>query len=217
MSNNDSFIDEVTEEVRRDKLFALFRKYGWIGVVGILAIVAGAGWSEWSKARKEADAQAFGDQAIAALETDDPAARLAALEAVRAGAGQDAVLAFLVSAEALAADDRPRAIEALARIGADGSLPSSYRQLAELKRVMIAGSEMDAAERDTLLAGLAVAGAPFRPLAMEQQALALVAAGDAEAAITLLKQVLVEPGTTAALRRRASEVIVALGGDPEAA
>ena len=30
MSNPDSFIEEVTEEVRRDKLFALFRKYGWI-------------------------------------------------------------------------------------------------------------------------------------------------------------------------------------------
>ncbi len=37
MSNNDSFIDEVNEEVRRDKLYALFRKYGWIGVVAVLA------------------------------------------------------------------------------------------------------------------------------------------------------------------------------------
>ena len=33
MSNPDSFIDEVTEEVRRDRLFAVFRKYGWIGVL----------------------------------------------------------------------------------------------------------------------------------------------------------------------------------------
>ena len=42
MSNPDSFIEEVTEEVRRDRLFALFRKYGWIGVVLVLAIVGGA-------------------------------------------------------------------------------------------------------------------------------------------------------------------------------
>ena len=33
LSNHDSFIDEVTEEVRRDRLFAAFRKYGWIGVL----------------------------------------------------------------------------------------------------------------------------------------------------------------------------------------
>ena len=36
MSNPDSFIDEVTEEVRRDRLFAMFRKYGWIGVAIVL-------------------------------------------------------------------------------------------------------------------------------------------------------------------------------------
>ena len=39
MSNPDSFIDEVTEEVRRDKLFALFRKWGWVGVLLVVVIV----------------------------------------------------------------------------------------------------------------------------------------------------------------------------------
>jgi len=47
LSNPDSFIDEVTEEVRRDRLFRLFRKYGWIGVVIILGLVGGP-----SRARK---------------------------------------------------------------------------------------------------------------------------------------------------------------------
>ena len=47
VSNPDSFIDEVTEEVRRDKLFAFFRRYGWIGVVLALLIVGGAAYSEW--------------------------------------------------------------------------------------------------------------------------------------------------------------------------
>jgi hypothetical protein len=45
VSNPDSFIDEVTEEVRRDRLFGLFRKYGWIGLVVILGIVGGTAWS----------------------------------------------------------------------------------------------------------------------------------------------------------------------------
>ena len=36
MSENESFIDEVTEEVRRDKLYLLLKKYGWIGVVAIV-------------------------------------------------------------------------------------------------------------------------------------------------------------------------------------
>ena len=41
VSESDSFIDEVTEEVRRDKLFAVFRKYAWIGVLAVAAIVGG--------------------------------------------------------------------------------------------------------------------------------------------------------------------------------
>ena len=40
MSNPESFIEEVTEEVRRDRLFAAFRKYGWIGVLLVLLTVA---------------------------------------------------------------------------------------------------------------------------------------------------------------------------------
>lgn len=216
MSNNDSFIDEVTEEVRRDRLFALFRRYGWIGVVLILAIVGGAAWSEWQKARTEASAAAFGDALLATASEADPAARLAALDAVVAEGGQAAVLGFLTAAEAKAAGDTDRAVEALTSVASDATLPESYRQLAELKRVLLLGPAMDRAERDTILAALAQPGKPFRPLAMEQQAYDLAADSKADEAIGLLKQVLAEPTVTPALRRRASEVIVALGGDPAA-
>ena len=51
MSNPDSFVDEVTDAVRRDRLFAAFRKYGWIGVVLVVLIVGGAAYNEWQKAQ----------------------------------------------------------------------------------------------------------------------------------------------------------------------
>ena len=57
MSNPDSFIEEVTEEVRRDRLFAAFRKYGWIGGLVVLGIVGGAAWNEWQKNQAAARAQ----------------------------------------------------------------------------------------------------------------------------------------------------------------
>jgi len=84
VSETDSFIDEVTEEVRRDRLFSMMRRYGWIGVLVILLIVGGATWNEWRKARAEAEAQAFGDAVLAALESVDRAARADALDAVAA-------------------------------------------------------------------------------------------------------------------------------------
>ena len=43
MSETDSFIDEVNEEVRRDRLYAALRRYGWIAIVAVLAIVGGNG------------------------------------------------------------------------------------------------------------------------------------------------------------------------------
>ncbi len=61
MSDTDSFIDEVNEEVRRDRFYGLLRRYGWIAVVAVVAIVGGAAWNEYSKAQERAQAEALGD------------------------------------------------------------------------------------------------------------------------------------------------------------
>ncbi|MGR3466542.1 MAG: hypothetical protein ACU0CI_01575, partial [Shimia sp.] len=68
MSETDSFIAEVDEEVRRDRMMGYLRRYGWIAVLLILIIVGGTAYNEWSKARSEASAQATGDALTAALE-----------------------------------------------------------------------------------------------------------------------------------------------------
>ncbi len=222
MSETDSFIDEVTEEVRRDKLFALFRKYGWIGVALVVLIVGGAAWNEWQKAKARSDAQAFGNAVLSALDSDDAAARVAALEAVSTtgegdSAGQKAVLGFLAADEALRGGDRAGALTRLEALADDASLTSSYRQLARLKSVILAGPSMDPAARDAALGELSQPGAPFRVLALEQQALALVADGKEAEALTLARQILEEPDVTAGLRRRVTQLIVLLGGDPDAA
>ena len=39
MSETDSFLQEVSEELRRDKLYRNMRKYGWIGVLLVIIIV----------------------------------------------------------------------------------------------------------------------------------------------------------------------------------
>ena len=212
MSDHDSFIDEVTEEVRRDKLFALMRRHGWIGIVAILAIVGGAAWTEWQRAQTEARAQAFGTAVLAALADDDPAARLAALGAVEAEGGQAATVRFLAAGEALAAKNEPEAIRLLGEVYGDDTLPQSYRHLAALKWLSVYGDRMVPAQRDTMIAELTAPGAPYRLLGLEQQALVHMAEGRADEAIAILKGIVEDAGVTASLRRRASEVIVALGG-----
>jgi hypothetical protein len=225
VSNPDSFIDEVNEELRRDRLFAAFRRYGWIAVALVLAVVGWAGWNEWSKAQAQARAEAFGDAIVAAMEPTDAAARRTGLAALAAPAGggvqeraQAAIVNLLLAAESLEGGERAQALAALAAVGADATLPASYRQLATLKRVIAATeAEIPLAERQALLAPLAAPGAPFRPLALEQQALLRLEAGDREGALDGLTGLLREAGVSGVLRARVQQVIVILGGSLEPA
>ena len=216
MSNPDSFIQEVNEEVRRDRLFGLVKRYGWIAVLLVLLVVGGAGFNEWRKARAQASAEAFGDAVLTALGGADSSARISALAGIEAEGSRAAILLLLKAGEAQRAGDTAAALEAFATVEADASLPASYRQLAVLKRVMLAGPDIPLAEREALLAGLAQPDRPFRPLALEQIALLRIEAGERDAALTLLRELLDEPDATQGLRARAQQLIVALGGASEA-
>lgn len=215
MSNPESFIDEVTEEVRRDKLFALFRRYGWIAIVAVLLIVGGASYKEWRSAQETAAAQALGDQIMTALEADDSAARVTALRGIDATGDAAALVALLTAGEAVNADDRDTAIAQLQTVVGDDTLPPVYRQLAVLKLVMAQGDSVPTQTRRASLEPLAVPGAPFRPLALEQLALLSAEEGDTKAAIAQLRQVIEDSEATAGLRQRATQLIVALGGSPD--
>lgn len=216
MSNPDSFIQEVNEELRRDRLFALMRRYGWIAVLLVLLVVGGAAFNEWRKARVQAQAEAFGDAVLSALDHADGPARMAALAEVPAEGGRVAILRLLMAGEAQRGGDTEAALAAFAEIEGQADLPASYRQLAALKRVMLAGPAMSAAERESVLSGLAQPDAPFRPLALEQLALLRVEAGERDAALAILRDLLDEPEATQGLRLRAQQLIVALGGEPAA-
>lgn len=212
MSNPESFIDEVTEEVRRDKLFGYFRRYGWIGIVAVLMIVGGAAYREYQLAAKQADSEAFGDAVLDALDRDDPAERSAALAAVDAPGQRRALLGLLQSSDP--ETDKAAALAALALVAGDATLPASYRDLAVLRRVIVAGADLPAEERRALLNPIAEPGRPYRTLALEQLALLLVETGEPAAAITALEALRQDQEATPGLRRRAGQMIVALGGKP---
>ena len=215
MSNPDSFIDEVTEEVRRDRLFRLFRKYGWIGVLVIVGLVGGTAWTEFSKSRAEARAQAFGDALTDALDQGTPDERREALAAVPSDAGQTAILNLILSSDAAA--DKATKLAALDKVAADATLSPAYRDLAVLRRVLIAGADQPVADRRAALEGIAVAGRPYRVLANEQLAYLLIEEGKTDEAITALTALLQDQEASGSLRSRVAQVITALGGTlPEA-
>ncbi len=212
LSETDSFIEEVTEEVRRDRLFALIRRYGWIAVLVVLLIVGGAAFNEYRKAQVRNQAEGLGDAVLAAMDADDAAAALG--EIADPGAAQP-VVSLLKSAFALEAEDAGAAIAALAEIEGDADAPVLYRQLATLKRVMLTAESTDPDARIDALTPLTAAGAPFRVLAEEQIAWAEVEKGDTDAAIARLRALLEDTEASQGLRQRATQLIVALGGDAD--
>ena len=62
MSLNDSFIKEVSEEVRRDKFFIYLKKYAWIGILLVLIIVFAVSFNEWNKNKEKINNQLNGDE-----------------------------------------------------------------------------------------------------------------------------------------------------------
>ncbi|WP_374430393.1 tetratricopeptide repeat protein [Tabrizicola sp.] len=210
MSNPDSFIEEVTEEVRRDRLFRLFRKYGWVGVVIILGLVGGTAWTEWTSSRDAARAEAFGDALIDALDQGTPEERREALAAVPSDGAQAAVLQLILASDP--EEDKATTLAALDKVAADTTLSAPYRDLAVLRRVLVAGADQPLAERRTALQGIAAPGRPFRALAEEQLAYLLVEEGKTDEAIAALTTLMQDQEASGSLRARLGQVITALGG-----
>jgi hypothetical protein len=216
VANQDSFIDEVNEDLRRDRLYGAFRRYGWIGVAVIVIAVGGASWKEWQKAEARAAAEARGDAILAVSELDDPAERASAFAALGEDAASAALTGLLAAGEEAAAGDTAAARARLDAIASDPAVEQVYRDLATLKSVMLPGDEISAEDRLARLQPLTLPGSPFRLPALEQVAIAHVAAGDEAAAIEVLTGLLGEAGTSQGLRRRAAQLIVVLGGSLDA-
>ena len=199
MSQNDSFIDEVSDELRRDRLYATFRRWAWLGAVLVALIVGGAAWNEWRKARDAAAAQARGEAILAA---EGEGGALAALAAADAAGGVPALL----SGDA----------DALAALASDPGADPAYRDLAQLRLAVDPDAPLAEEDRLSRLAPIASPGAPYRVLAEEQIALIEARAGRTEDAAARLAALLEDPEAGAGLRRRAEQLVIALGGAPEA-
>ncbi|CUH76676.1 hypothetical protein [Tropicibacter naphthalenivorans] len=214
MSDTDSFIDEVTEEVKRDRLFKALKRYGWIGVVIVLGIVGGTAYREYQISAAETQAQAFGDSILSALQAEDSAARIAALEGIEPSQpGADAILGLLIAADAGGEGDDALAVERLQALANNAELPQIYRQIASYKALSRGTEVLDADARRAGFEALAVPGQPLRLLAEEQLALIDIETGNVDAALSRLQALVADSEVTAGLRRRASQLIVALGGE----
>ncbi len=209
MSDTDSFIDEVTEEVRRDRLFGYFRRYGWIPAVIILALVGGTAYSEWSKSVVAQAAQVRGDALLDALDVQDKPESISALSSIVAQEDTDVVASFL-----LAGLDQSLASELLTAISENMDQPKYIRDLARLKLA----ATPDAASKDeavSILTDLSAPGGLYRNAATEILVALELQRGNRDVALELLQSHVQDAGATRAQVQRMGELIVALGAIPD--
>ena len=216
MSDTDSFIEEVTEEVRRDRMYGYLRRYGWIGAAVVILIVAGAAFSEYRKAQSRAQAEALGDAVLAAMAQPSAAERQTGLTGISSDTpGTQAVLDLLTASEAQVAGDTETAVARLEAASVNSDAPEIYRQIAAFKLLTIQSDSMDPASRRQQLEALAQPGQPLSFLAQEQLAFLDVAEGDIDGAIQRLQSIVEAADVSADLQQRALQVIVSLGGTPD--
>ncbi len=213
MSNNESFIQEVSEEVRRDRLYRILKKWGWIGIAVIVALVGGASFNEWNKDSKMNSARNLGDRVLSAVSNKDP---IELKEIETSNISQDIFIKNLLSAILLSDNKLDASKKALEEIRDLPGITKTYRELNAFKLglLLLKEDNLTSDERFGVFEEFVEPGSPFRLLAKEQQALILIEQGKLELAIKALTEISVDSETTASLKRRVTQLRISLGSDP---
>ena len=207
MSETDRFIEEVNEELRRDKLFSQFRKFGWIAVLAVFLIVGGTAYREFRISTEKSRAESMGDAILAALQLDTTSERSNALGKIEILDDNDALLR---AAENSLASNNAESAKILEQLEAS-DVSSAYVQLANFKKLILEGSELSHEARVSGLEIISDSASPYRLLADEQLALIDLLSGDKQASIKRLTQIVEDATASESLRQRATQLMIILG------
>lgn len=201
-----NIIDEIEEDIQRERLNKIWEKYGNHFIAVSIAIVLGTGiavtWKSWVQSRNASSTATF----IAALDTaqkDDLPQAIAALEPLAKEAPQlQATLAGIkLAGTRLRAGDRAGAVAAYDAIASE-NLPAAYKNLALFLSIQ---AQADTADPDALLAKIAPltdSASPWRGLARELAATIHLRKGDKAAARAMFSANVEDPDVSPLLRGR---------------
>lgn len=207
---------EVDEDLRRDQLAKVWKRYGSAivaGAVVVVAVTAGyVGWERYTASRQEARTAML----TAALDKARPAegqafdAKAAADALAAAGTqldGGPAVLAKFYQAAALVrAGDTAGAIALYDQLAGSGDVGPALRDLAVVQSVLHQVDSGDPAQLQGRIAPLMGPESPWRWSAREIAGLLAIRAGDTAKAHELFKQLAEDADSPAGIRSRATEL-----------
>lgn len=216
MSDADSFIQEVSEEVRRDRMFRLWKRYAPVVIAVIVAIVGGTGVMSWLDHRAAEAARRVGGVLLEAGASANPEQRAGALLALLETAdGGLAVVAALQAATALAEAGAPaEAAAAFERAAAAAGAEPALAALATFRAIMLRAADVGTLATIDALGPLTFPGNAMRLPALEARGVAHLRAGDMARARADFDAILADLDATEATRLRVREYLSTLRTGP---
>jgi hypothetical protein len=210
---SDTFVREVDENLRRDRIRDFFKENGSLLVVAVILFLAACGAIIWYQQHRveraeghvEQLAQIYkdigtGNTSSAPKQLDDLSK--ASSKSVRASA------MFTRAALAIQQNDQKLAVSTYKSIADDSSFPDAYRNAALIRQTAL---EFDQ------LRPLTKAGDPWFGSAGEMTALALIKQGKNKEAGQLFAAIAKDKNVPASIRDRAIQISGTLGVDSSAA
>ena len=218
----DTFVREVDENLRRDRMRELSQKYaGWMAVGVVLFLAAAGGLIYWqnhrakqSEKQVEQVAQVFTD--IGAGKFDKAPAQLDTLSKSGSRAVSATAL-FARAALALEQNDVKLATAKYRQIAEDDGFPKPYRDAALIRQTALEFDSMKTADVIARLQPLAKPGEPWFGSAAELTAVALLKQGKSRDAGQLFAAIARDKQVPESLRARSVQIASTLGVDASGA
>ena len=207
MSQNDNFIDEVTEEVRKDKLFILLKRYGWIGLLFIFFIVAGSIIVEIRSIQKNTASRELGD-ALSKLILEENQTNPHEKDAKNQDVSKETLIAKLVKARVKEVSGDKNQAVTIYRDIANLNYSAPFTDFAKFKLVLLLDQKFE--EKSNLLEELISPDSTFFLLAIEQKALLNLSKGNVDVAKEDMALILNDPKATPLLISRIKKLKKAL-------
>ena len=219
--SGETFLREVDENLRRDQLQDIARKYGaWIAVGVVLLLAATGGWIYWLD--RQAKAAAGHSEVLTQIYADIGAGKLTTvpqrLDAL-AGDTDGALKASAMltrAAVAVEQNDRPLAIAKFRQIADDDGLPQPYRDLALIRSMAIEFDTLRPEQVIARLQPLTKPGNPWFGSAGELTGMALIKQGKKLEAGRLFAAIAADQQVSESIRARSVQIAGTLGVDASA-
>jgi hypothetical protein len=215
-NDGETFLREVDDELRRERLNQTVTRYGWWIVAGAVLVLAAIGGIFWYRGYQASQAEARGESLLNALDSLESGNRNGAITQIDALAesgseGYRAAALFARANAQIGANNVNGAVATLGAIAADESLEEPYRQAALVRQTQLQFDQLQPPQIIQRLSALARPGQPFFGAAGEMVGVAQLRMNRPDLAGPLFARIGRDETVPPSIRTRAIQIAGSLG------